>query len=230
MSGYRYTSKSKLNSSSHGSYGLYGAESDNGLLLSATIVMKSKSIYRVCSKQLGVINVQLAFSCLTVPEIDDEVLVYYENKEKSVILAVLKRCSSTAHLLTSDRKIKILNDELSIESKRFNLKIDSIDLEAKKMELDSKENQFKFDQLSVFGLSMNVAINSIRSVFSIFDQTIKQFLQKVKFSERKISEAEVVHAKEVNMKINNSFAIKSKQTNIQSSEYVNINSDLINMS
>ncbi|MGJ3499955.1 hypothetical protein PsalN5692_02715 [Piscirickettsia salmonis] len=230
MSGYRYTSKSKFNNFSHEPYGLYSTERDNDLLFSATIVMKSKSIYRVWSKQLGVINVQLAFSCLTVPEIDDEVLVYYENEEQSVILAVLKRCSNTAHLLTSDREIKILNDEFSIESKRFNLKIDSVDLAAKKMELDSKENQFKFDQLSVFGLSMNVAINSVRSVFSIFDQTIKQFLQKVKFSERKISEAEVVHAKAVNMKINNSFAIKSKQTNIQSSEYVNISSDLINMS
>ncbi|ODN42521.1 DUF3540 domain-containing protein [Piscirickettsia litoralis] len=97
------------------------------------------------------------------------------------------------------------------------------------MEIDSRNNLLRFEHFSIFGFSVSSSVNSVRAICSLFDQTVKQLLQKAKFIERKVSEAEIVHAEEINMKVNNSVAIKSKQTSIQSSDYVNISSDLINM-
>ncbi|ODN42522.1 DUF3540 domain-containing protein [Piscirickettsia litoralis] len=103
----------------------------NSELITAFIAMKSKSVYRL-SSSLGAHNADLAFSCMTVPEVGDKVLLCCEGDGECTILAVLKRHSNAPHSLKTDRELIISNDELSIQSKKFTVKINEIDLAAKK--------------------------------------------------------------------------------------------------
>lgn len=169
------------------------------------------------------IEAELAFSCLAQPQINDLVLLSFDQHQQAFVTAILKREQADEMTMQLPAKTVISSHEKITLASRV------ISQLAEKQISKASEQVMEFDQAVIKGNKLHSHVRQLHSISDMVTTMAKQAIQKFSSYVRKSDVSDQVHAAQMNRKVDGLYNMNSKHTILISEKDTKIDGEHIHM-
>ena len=169
------------------------------------------------------INAETAFSCFAQPQINDVVLLNFDQHQQAYITAILKREQADEMTMQLPAKTTINS------SKKITLSSQEIAQMAQKQVSKASEQVMEFDQAVVKGNKLHSHVRHLHSISDMVTTMAKQAIQKFSSYVRKSDVSDQVQAAQMSRKVEGLYSMNSKHTILVSQKDTKIDGEHIHM-
>ena len=169
------------------------------------------------------INAQIAFSSFAQPQINDVVLLNFDQHQQAYITAILKR--EQADEMTMQLPAKTIINS----SEKITLSSQEIAQMAQKQVSKATEQVMEFDLAVVKGNQLHSHVRHLHSISDMVTTMAKQAIQKFSSYVRKSDVSDQVQAAQMSRKVEGLYSMNSKHTILVSQKDTKIDGEHIHM-
>jgi len=168
-------------------------------------------------------SAETAFSCFAQPQINDIVLLNFDQHQQAYITAILKREQADEMTMQLPAKTTINS------SKKITLSSQEIAQMAQKQVSKASEQVMEFDQAVVKGNKLHSHVRHLHSISDMVTTMAKQAIQKFSSYVRKSDVSDQVQAAQMSRKVEGLYSMNSKHTILVSQKDTKIDGEHIHM-
>lgn len=181
----------------------------------------------------GRYSAKKAASCLLCPELGSRVLMVGDPTGDCYILAVLEFGKSKKHSIHFDGDTELIakNGQLHIAAQKgIDLTtVEDVNLVSSKMKVHTNHADISISRLVYMGSTLFSQIDTIKTLASTVDATIKRLTQKLTRSYRTVEEEERVQAGQIDYSAEKTFSAHGKYSLVTAKKDVKIDGKMIHM-
>ena len=181
----------------------------------------------VVTSDRGVINANVAVSCLVSPEAGDIVLISVDEAGCCYILSILERSEKyrrkTELAFDGDVNLNVRGGSMSIASD------EAISLASKDFELSAHEGRVILEKTTFLGRVLENNIGKIRVVADSLDSIVRRVVQRFVTTYRYVEEHEEVQSASTRMIVDGTLTMHTKNTMHIAEGHVKIDAEQIHL-
>jgi len=202
-----------------------------GLVTAQVIDACSAGRWRVATPS-GLVDVELAASCLLQPAIGDQVLVHEDIIAGSYILAILRRRNATSGTLriAGDASLQV-EGRLDIRSTQgASLSTGGqLDLAAERIGITAESGLVCIGKLDFIGRALTASADRLRAVGQGLELIAERIFSHVGESLRRVDRLDAHQSGQLDFKVDTLMTVKAETTAIRGKQLVKLDSDQIHL-